>query len=96
MASEQAYLHELRELVKARLRAMPSADLHEIDGVRVFRAFHPGLVMVYNLDGLLLALQRARHAFHDMHGTPPDFLARFIHEAVGCEVMGGDEAVGLA
>ena len=75
MELEQAFLHELRALVKARMQAMPSADLHEIDGVRLFRAFHPGQVMVYNLDGLLAALERARHAFCDLHGTPPDFLA---------------------
>jgi hypothetical protein len=75
LSSIQAWLHELRVLALARQRALPTAELHEIDGVRVFRAFWPSQIMVYNLDGLLLELRHSQHRLFDMHGTSPDFLA---------------------
>jgi hypothetical protein len=75
LSSIQAFLHELRVLALARQRALPTAELHEIDGVRVFREFWPGQIMVYNLDGLLLELRHSQHRLFDMHGTSPDSLA---------------------
>ena len=48
------------------------------DGVRIFRSFRPGVVITYNVDGLLIDLPRSPHRIFDAHGSVPTFLANPI------------------
>lgn len=69
LTAEQAFLSQLMQIAKVR------ASVRHFDGVRIFRAFRPGIVITYNVDGLLVDLTSNPHRISDAHGSVPTFLA---------------------
>ncbi|MGA9763549.1 MAG: hypothetical protein WA265_21045 [Rhodomicrobium sp.] len=72
LTAEQAFLIQLMRIAKVR------ASGRIFDGVRIFRSFRPGVVITYNVDGLLIDLPRSPHRIFDAHGSVPTFLANPI------------------
>lgn len=58
-----ARLHVMHELVKERHKT------RETDSYRVFRAFHPSIILNYNHDGFASAQCGSRHWIIDVHGS---------------------------
>lgn len=69
MSTEQAFLSQLMQIAKVRAKG------RSFEGVRVFREFRSGIVITYNVDGLLLDLPGNPHRIVDAHGSVPLFLA---------------------